>query len=110
MDIARLAPIFGALLFAVPLLWPRPKAPDGLGASASVEVVSTSSALVFVFVIWAGLIVFSALFTLAVRRWAIHWTQSGQPRRRIEASSDAVSEGGSEIGPEAGKPAQEDTP
>lgn len=80
MDIARLVPVIGALLFAVPLMWPDPDpypAPDTSGA------MPMSSAITYVFLVWAALIGFSYAFGVAVRRWADHWTgeseMSGAP-------------------------------
>ncbi|MEX0318552.1 MAG: hypothetical protein AB3N21_11410 [Ruegeria sp.] len=58
-DAARLLPILGAGLFAVPLLWPSE--PEEAGA------VSMSSAIVYIFCIWALLILASAGFGLAAR-------------------------------------------
>lgn len=71
MDIARIAPLVGALLFMVPLLWPRqdlypaPDVPSG---------TPMSSALIYIFAVWIGLVVFAVGFSYAVRRWAVHWT------------------------------------
>lgn len=59
MDAAKLLPIVGAALFLIPLFWPN----AGEGA------VTMSRAITFVFVVWAGLIVASALFALCVRSW-----------------------------------------
>ncbi|WP_417475190.1 hypothetical protein [Leisingera sp.] len=68
MDIARLLPVLGALLLALPLLWAEasthPAARDG---------VSMSTAIIYVFAVWAGLIVACFAFSLAVQRWAEHW-------------------------------------
>lgn len=52
-DAARLLPILGALLFLVPLLWPA--GPGG--------PVATARGFVFVFAVWAGLIVVSAVLS-----------------------------------------------
>jgi hypothetical protein len=74
MDIARLLPILGALLFAVPLMWPNPDpypAPDSQGGMA------TSAAIAYIFVVWGGLIAASLAFGAAVRLWAGHWTEGG---------------------------------
>ncbi|MCL6283454.1 hypothetical protein M3P21_07890 [Ruegeria sp. 2012CJ41-6] len=61
-DAARLLPIFGALLFAVPLLWP-----DGSGDG---DPVPMSVAITYIFGIWVLLIVVGGLFGLAARRWS----------------------------------------
>ncbi len=62
MDAARLTPLFGALCFAVPLLWPGPEA----GETVSVPM---SRALTYVFGVWALLIGVAVLFGIATRRW-----------------------------------------
>ncbi len=54
LDAARLLPIMGAALFAVPLLWPR--------AGGGADGVPTSSAILYIFSVWAGLIVVNAAF------------------------------------------------
>lgn len=46
-DLARVLPFLGAVLAAMPLLWPR------TGADAA----QTSSALIYLFVVWVSLIV-----------------------------------------------------
>ena len=47
LDAARILPVLGVLLFLVPLLW------GGTGAGAT----RTSQAMIYVFVVWAGLVV-----------------------------------------------------
>ncbi|AZV77792.1 hypothetical protein EBB79_07715 [Parasedimentitalea marina] len=72
MDIARLLPIIGALLFCVPLMWPNPDpypAPDTAGGMAM------SEAITYMFVVWTLLILASLAFGVAVRRWAENWTE-----------------------------------
>ncbi|KAE9631488.1 hypothetical protein FEE96_16220 [Parasedimentitalea maritima] len=72
MDIARLLPLFGALLFLVPLMWPNPDpypAPDTSGGKP------ISEAITYLFTIWTLLIVASFVFGVAVRRWAENWTE-----------------------------------
>lgn len=79
MDIARLLPLMGALLFAVPLMWPNPDpypAPDTHGGMA------TSAAITYIFVVWGGLIAASLAFGVAVRLWAGHWTEGGPQDER----------------------------
>jgi len=51
MDAARLLPVVGALLFLVPLLWG-----PGPGESAS-----TAEGMIYIFAVWAGLIVLAAV-------------------------------------------------
>ncbi|MBR9849883.1 MAG: hypothetical protein GYB27_10885 [Rhodobacteraceae bacterium] len=60
-EVARLMPIFGAGLFMVPLLWP-------VGDES--EQVQTSSAILYLFCVWGGLILAIALFGLVTRSWA----------------------------------------
>ncbi|WP_370303264.1 hypothetical protein [Pseudooceanicola sp.] len=59
MDAAKLLPILGAALFLIPLFWPT----EGEAA------VPMSRAMVFIFLVWAGLIGAAALFSLCVRSW-----------------------------------------
>lgn len=86
MDIARLLPVLGALLLALPLLWPEasthPAARDG---------VSMSTAIIYVFAVWAGLIGACFAFSLAVQRWADHWTGGGPGSP--DNSPDAAAQG-----------------
>lgn len=74
MDIARLLPVLGALLFAVPLLWPDP---DPYPAPDVPAGMPMSAAITYVFVVWAGLIAAGFAFGLAVKYWAPHWTGGG---------------------------------
>ena len=76
MDIARLAPLIGALLFLVPLLWPEQHLSEGRGHDAG---SSMSTAMIYIFGVWIGLILFSVAFSVAVRLWAVHWTGVGAP-------------------------------
>ena len=56
-DAARLLPVFGAILWAIPLLW-QSDAPDG---------ENSSGALVYVFVVWAILIGLSFAISRLIR-------------------------------------------
>lgn len=72
MDIARLLPFTGALLFCVPLMWPNPDpypAPDTAGG------MPMSEAITYMFVVWSLLILASLGFSSAVRLWAENWTE-----------------------------------
>ena len=71
MDIARLLPLLGALLFTVPLMWPDP---DPYPAPGTAGLMPMSDAITYIFVIWALLILASFIFGIAVRSWAEHWT------------------------------------
>ncbi|KUP92308.1 hypothetical protein [Tritonibacter horizontis] len=90
MDVARLAPLIGALLFLIPLLWPQHDGGSGSGTgdSAGPQGTSMSSAMIYIFTVWVGLIVFSVGFSYAVRRWAVHWTGS----RNTTEISDPLSD------------------
>ncbi|NOD62703.1 MULTISPECIES: hypothetical protein [unclassified Ruegeria] len=59
-DAARLLPFLGALLFALPLLWPDRSSGD--------VAVPLSSAIFYVFVCWGALIVIGLIFGFAARR------------------------------------------
>ncbi|MFT5343675.1 MAG: hypothetical protein ACI9BH_002898, partial [Paracoccaceae bacterium] len=71
-DAARLLPVIGATVLAVPLLWPSADSAQVLAGEA--QAVPMSRAIVYIFGAWAGLIGLSVLFGMAVRRW-------GQPDR-----------------------------
>lgn len=68
-DAARLLPLLGAALFAIPLLWPGP---DDAGA---VTPVRMSDAILYIFAVWAMLIAVSALIGIRAR----YWTQGDGP-------------------------------
>ncbi len=71
MDAARLLPLFGALLFAVPLLWPVPEA----GPETVSGAVPMSEAMTYIFTAWSVLIAIIALFGISTRLW----TQNDSP-------------------------------
>jgi hypothetical protein len=66
------ASTIGALLFAVPLLWPEP--------DTGAEPVAMSSAMIYVFGTWSALIVLAVLFGAASRGWSR--TTGPEPARR----------------------------
>ncbi|WP_424979086.1 hypothetical protein [Leisingera sp. S232] len=72
MDISRLLPVLGALLLALPLLWPEASAHPATRGG-----VSMSAAIIYIFAVWIGLIATCFVFSLAVQRWADHWTGGG---------------------------------
>lgn len=74
MDAARLLPLFGALLLAVPLLWPVPQP----GGDPVVDAVPMSDAMIYVFSAWVVLIATIALFGLSTRLW----TRNDSPLRK----------------------------
>lgn len=65
MDLSRMLPVVGALLLALPLMWPQ--------GDGDVAAKPMSSVLIYVFSVWLLLVVLAAFFGLAVRRWAPHW-------------------------------------
>ena len=72
MDIARLLPVLGVLLLSLPLLWPEASAHP-----AWRDGVSMSTAIVYIFAVWVALIAACFAFSMAVQRWADHWTGGG---------------------------------
>lgn len=69
MDAARLLPLLGAALLALPLLWP-----DG---STDAGGVPLSAAILYIFFCWAVLILISVAFGIAARRLATR--EKGEP-------------------------------
>lgn len=75
MDAARLLPALGALLMMVPLLWPQSGSQSGSipasgpNAEMGTQGVPISDAIIYVFSVWAGLIILSALFGHLSRQW-----------------------------------------
>ncbi|MGR3637060.1 MAG: hypothetical protein ACU0BK_14200 [Shimia sp.] len=57
IDLIRMCPVIGGILWAVPLLWRT----DGA------EQISTSDAVVYVFLVWLGLVLMSAFLARALR-------------------------------------------
>lgn len=58
-DAARLLPVLGALLLAIPLLW---------SGQSEGDTVSTSSAITYVFGVWILLILGTVIVALGLRR------------------------------------------
>ena len=78
LDAARLLPVLGVALFAVPLLWAKPGDPDSMG-----DPVSMSTAVLYVFGVWALLILLAFLFGLKSRGWGPGDAENpAQPGRR----------------------------
>jgi hypothetical protein len=57
-DALRMLPVAGALLFCVPMLWPTEP-----GAA-----IPVSSAIIYIFLVWAGLVVLSAVLATTAAR------------------------------------------
>lgn len=85
MDAARLMPIVGAVLFAVPLLWP-----EGGEAGAT----TMSEAITYIFGLWAVLIGASVLFGLNIRKWADEWGGEGASGAPATGAPEPPSERG----------------
>ena len=60
IDAARLLPILGVLLLAVPLLWPEGSEFE-LGEGSAGQGLPVSQAMIYIFSVWAGLAIASAL-------------------------------------------------
>ncbi len=63
VDALRLLPVIGALLFAIPLLWPNP-----VDTTDPSSTVSMSKAITYVFSAWAGLIIVTAVLSWRSRQ------------------------------------------
>ena len=64
-DSALILPFVGAILFLLPIMWPR--ASEGVAA----EGTATSTALIYLFVVWAGLICCALGLALALKRFGV---------------------------------------
>ncbi|MBO9397219.1 hypothetical protein J7399_11045 [Shimia sp. R9_1] len=60
IDTVRMVPVVGAVLWAVPLLWPTPE--DGAGSVAS------SDAIIYIFLVWFALVLLGAWFAFLMKR------------------------------------------
>jgi hypothetical protein len=69
MDASKLLPMLGAMLLAIPMLWPT-------GAEGENPPTSTSSAIIYIFLVWTLLIGVNVVFSMGVRRWAESWVSS----------------------------------
>ena len=56
-DVARMLPIFGAVIWAVPLLWPR----------AGDDMATTGGAAQYIFAVWLVLIILSVIVSRRIR-------------------------------------------
>ena len=84
-DAARLLPILGALLFALPLLWPTPEqASAGAGEAGGAAGVAMAQSMIYIFAVWAGLIL-SALL--------ISWRLSRAPEAETETGARGAAPG-----------------
>lgn len=78
MDAARLLPVMGALLFAVPLLWPR---------AGEAGALATSDAIRYIFIVWALLILGNLWFGRLTRGWSAAG-QSAEPAGEAERGGE----------------------
>ncbi|MEP2533829.1 hypothetical protein [Shimia sp.] len=65
VDTIRILPLIGALLWAVPLLWPN----------QSEGAVSGSDAVIYIFVVWFGLVIVGAMLSRAVSKGGVNEDQ-----------------------------------
>ena len=64
-DSVLILPFVGAILFLLPIMWPRASA--GVAAAGT----ATSTALIYLFVVWAGLICCALGLALALKRFGV---------------------------------------
>ena len=64
-DSVLILPFVGMILFLLPIMWPR--ASEGVAA----EGTATSTALIYLFVVWAGLICCALGLALALKRFGV---------------------------------------
>ena len=64
-DSVLILPFVGTILFLLPIMWPR--ASEGVAA----EGTATSTALIYLFVVWAGLICCAFGLALALKRFGV---------------------------------------
>ncbi|WP_435229152.1 hypothetical protein ACMAZE_11000 [Pseudopelagicola sp. nBUS_20] len=65
IDTIRILPVVGALLWGVPLLWPRD----------SSEGIATSNAVIYLFSVWCALVIMGALMARAVSKGGVDENQ-----------------------------------
>lgn len=64
IDTIRMLPVIGAVLWAVPLLWPTSE-----GAQPQQgDMVSTADAILYIFGVWLGLVVLGAWFAWRMKQ------------------------------------------
>ena len=64
-DFALILPFVGMILFLLPIMWPRTSEVDQAAGTA------TSTALIYLFIIWAGLICFTLGLALVIKRFGV---------------------------------------
>lgn len=91
IDAARLLPVLGVILLAVPLLWPEADTSStGLGEGSPGDGLPTSRAIIYIFVTWAGLALASGLLVRALSAEAVERLDGGvaPPGGRNDPSAD----------------------
>lgn len=85
MDISRMLPVLGALLFILPLMW----LPQLSSTNDAQDQLSwpLSSVLIYVFSTWIVLLLLSVFFGLAVKRWAQHWMDDPKPTQDTDGDT-----------------------
>ncbi|WP_226898482.1 hypothetical protein [Mangrovicoccus algicola] len=63
IDASRVVPVFGLMLFLVPLLWPQPQ-PEAQGAPGQVALAGRG---LYLFLAWGGLVAVTALISQRLR-------------------------------------------
>ncbi|SNY58074.1 hypothetical protein SAMN06297129_3509 [Pseudooceanicola antarcticus] len=115
IDAARLLPVLGVILLAVPLLWPEAdSSTTGLGEGSPGEGLPTSRAIIYIFATWAGLALVSGILVRALSAEAVERLDGGLLRQghaaevpplpplRADAESDAIPDEGPDAAPGAG--------
>ena len=64
-DSALILPCVGMILFLLPIMWPRTSEVDQAAGTA------TSTALIYLFVVWAGLICCALGLALVIKRFGV---------------------------------------
>lgn len=78
MDALRLLPVLGVLLWLVPVLWP-----NGNDAAQAPAAVSMSGAVIYIFAVWAGLIL------IAFSLWWALFSKRGDPAEPSRSEPEA---------------------
>lgn len=58
IDLIRMLPLIGALLWAVPLLWP----------SGADSTMATSKAIIYLFAVWLGMVLLGAILARLLQK------------------------------------------
>lgn len=99
IDAARLLPVLGVILLAVPMLWPQADVgAAGLGEGGAGDGLPTSRAIIYIFATWAALALVSALLVRALPAEAVDRLDGGGPP--LSSAKAGRLDGG--IGPEVG--------